>query len=307
MSDPTGLTRQQVTLVDGWSGVVAVEIDPTKIGRTVALDLPSPEAWTQLLQPLLNDPTRLTGYAPIKYSDKGEVFRATLAWGDQHLDVVCKRFVTRGWRRHLPASLQPSKVRTNVDRSLLLLNSGIATAIPLATMEHKSGRRDSWLISEFVPDLVDLDQLAMVHLPQLDQGQHHAAKRAVTNATVDLIIRMEREGLHHRDFKATNVLLTGWEDGPEKVRPWLIDLEGLQTDRLRGESARWRPFVRLAASLLGYRTINRSDYVRFLQVYLERQSENPAGWKNHMRTLSKLAADYNRDAQKRKSKKYSQY
>ncbi len=65
--------------------------------------------------------------------------------------------------------------------------------------------------------------------------------------------------------------------------------------------------VRLAASLLTYTTVTRSDYCRFLRAYLVRTGWPPDAWKEHYRRLSQQANDYVRRARRRKANKLDGY
>jgi hypothetical protein len=65
--------------------------------------------------------------------------------------------------------------------------------------------------------------------------------------------------------------------------------------------------VRLAASLLDYISLTRSDYCRFLQTYLARAGLPRETWKEHYRSLAAQATDYVGRAQKRKTHKLDGY
>ena len=174
-------------------------------------------------------------------------------------------------------------------------------------MKRRSPHREAWFIAQFVPDLVDLDQVVLRLLPQLGRGRERTVKAAIVAAIVGLLERMERGKLVHRDLKASNILLENFDGvgGPPTV--WLVDLEGLHRRRVISASRRWHPIMRLAASLLAYTSVTRTDYCRFLRAYLTRRDKPEATWKRHFRQLAAQADDYVRRARRRKTHKLDGY
>lgn len=297
----------QLTLANGWSVSVVTSADGLGPGTVPDKPIPTADNWRSLLETLTDDPASMPGYEVLKYSKGNEVFRARLAWRSQSLEVVCKQFGGRGFWRRVFAAWRPSKERVNFDRGLTLLHAGIATALPLAVVERRRPRREAWLVTEFIPDAVDLDQVALTLLPRLKPDRRRRVKDAILKEIVDLFDRMGGHGFHHRDMKASNILLTNWDSHDEPVCTWLVDLEGF---RLRGSSSRHRrrqPLVRLAASLLGYASVTRTDFWRFLQAYLGRTGVPPETWKRHFRELADQATDYVRRAKLRKTDKLDGY
>ncbi|MCK4657932.1 MAG: hypothetical protein KAV82_00280 [Phycisphaerae bacterium] len=294
---------KSLSLADGWAALVVTGVG----GAAAAIELPAVDDWRVLLERLSDDPTALPGHAVLKWSEKGVVLRARLEWAGKSVAVVCKRSRVRGFRRRMFAAWRPCKERVNFERGLALLRAGIATAFPLAVLQRRGSCAEAWLITEFVEDVVDLDQVALVLLPQLEPSRQRAVKNAIIEALAGLCDLMHRHGFSHRDLKASNILLTNWDSRKATVRPCLVDLEGL---RLRGAmSARRRrqPLIRLAASLLGYTTVTRTDFCRFLQAYLTRSGIGTERWKQHFHELAKQASNYTRRAQRRKTDKLDGY
>ena len=294
---------KRLDLADGWTATVALGAGVFASGPAAARRLPALDDWQALLERFTSDPQRVPGYEVLKYSEKGEVFRGRLTWSGGALEVVCKRFNARGWGRRLLAAWRPSKVRVNFDRGVALLGAGIATAAPLAVLERRAPRREAWLITEFVPDAVDLDQVALVLIPRLEAERRRRVKKTIITAIVDLLERMERHELGHRDLKASNILLSNWDGQKEPLRLWLVDLEGLRPGRASSARRRRQPLVRLAVSLLGYDALTRPDCCRFVQSYLARAGTNHREWKPFFRELADAAADYARRSHRRKTNK----
>ncbi len=268
--------------------------------------LPSAAAWRQWLEHVAVDPSVLPGYATLKYSKSGEVFRAMVAETSGPtggtLQVACR--VTHSesygttwtaWRR--------SRARRNFHRAMALLRAGIDTAIPLAWMERPSTPRTSWLVTAYVGEVVDLDQIALTLLPQMDRRASQKARNGVVDAVVELLVRLDRAGLHHRDLKASNILITNWEGRETRLRPMLVDLDGLHPRRWWSPRERRQPLIRLAASLRDYPGLTRTDFARFLLRYLTQAGRPRAEWKTHFRRLARDATLYAQRSQLRKTHK----
>lgn len=297
---------ESITLSDGWRGRVLTSYRHAAQDQEASRRLPGPEEWRNPLNELAGDATSLPGYSSLKYSQGGEVFRAHLEVGGETIDIIAKQSRPRGTGRRFANMFRPSRARRNFRRGLELLRAGINTALPLVQLERGALHREAWLITEFVPDLVDLDRVASQVLPRLEGVYAYRVKTAIVDGVVDLLVRMEAAGLNHRDLKASNILLAGVTDG-SPLSVWLVDLDGLRRHRVTAMSRQWHPIRRLAASLLDYTTITRTDYCRFLRAYLTRKGLPRTLWKQRYRKLSAHAGHYLRDAARRKTHKLDGY
>lgn len=260
------------------------------------------EVWRPWLNQLVADPALLPGYSVLKYSKNGEVFRARFGGGhDQPIDVVCR--FSRSDGRGASLLKRPSRAQRNLRRAVRLLHVGIDTAVPLARIERTARPRSSWLVTEFVADVVDLDQIVLSLLPQLDRRALHRVKAALSEALVELFARLYDTRLYHRDLKASNILFTYWDGRGGPVGTMLVDLDGLHHRRWWAAGRRWQPLVRVAASLRDYPALYRTDFARFLRQYLSRVGIPTAEWKAHFRRLAREAAAYAQRSQHRKSNK----
>ena len=300
------LRLQAINLPEGWSGTVVTGWGRDELRRFGLHGLPTADDWQSGLHEIVHAPSTIPGYKVLKYSNKGEVFCAQLTGSGATLQVVCKHSRVDGaWRRFL-ALWRTSRERADFDRGLALVRAGIATALPLAVIERKAFRREARLITQLIPDAVDLDQVALTLLPQLEPERRRAVKDAIVKALVDLFDRLERNGFHHRDLKASNILLTDWDCQEDAVRVWLVDLEGLRLHGA-GSGRRRQPLIRLAASLLDYATVTRTDFCRFVQRYRARTGMPGDTWKQYFRELAAGATAYVRRAQRRKTHKLDGY
>ncbi len=308
-NDPPGpaVSAVSIALSGGWSGRVLVEDRAASPARAGGGGLPDCGSWRPWLEQLIAHPADLPGYSVLKFSKTAEVFRAGLAWSgganDRRMDVICKRATIGGFGRGLLARWRPSRARRNFDRGLALLRAGIGTALPLATLERRARPGEAWLVTEHLADLVDLDLVVLTRLPRLDSRQSFKVKSALLDAVIELFSRLASLGLHHRDLKASNILIANWDDPGQGLRAVLVDLDGLRRRRWWRPSERRQPLIRLAASLLGYPAITRTDHLRFLRRYLPPTGRGGAQWKAHFRSLARGATRYANRAQGRKTHK----
>ena len=285
----TGLVTERIELSGGWSGRVSTAWRP---GGLAAVEGPievSPAAWREALGGLVQGAAGGERRA-LKLSKGTEVFRVRLELGSASLEAVCKRFESRG-RRH---------TRRNWERALGLQRSGIDTALPLAWLERRRPAREAWMITEAIPGVVDLERMVSGLLLELDPDDARPVKRALSKGVAGLCRALEQAGLFHRDFKASNILVSNWESQPARLRLCLVDLDGIHRRRFYHGDAPWRAIMRLGASVAGCRALTRSDYLRFLRDYLDGGCLKAEGWKRRWRVLARSIEEYNRRSRGRK-------
>jgi hypothetical protein len=259
------------------------------------------------LEQLITNSDGLPDRQTLKYSKTTQVFRTRLSFSSGPLDVICKLTKAKNPFRRLAGGIALTRERRNVGRAVRLLRAGIDTALPLALLERRGGPSEAWLVTEAIPEAVDLDQLALIHLPGLTPRAAGAVKGRLMPVIIDLLGRLETHRLHHRDLKASNLLITGWDSPEGKPRVWIVDLDGLGARMPFSRRARWQPLVRLTASLLGHTSITRTDYARFLKAYLRRTGIPADRWKQRFRTIQAKSKDYVRRARGRKRDKLDGY
>lgn len=265
------------------------------------------DAWRDMLTALIrrvgDDPD---GVAPspdtevLKHARTGRVVRTVLTGDRTRWDVVCKYDGrSRGAAdRLVRASL--SRHRRDWRRALALMRAGIATARPVALMYRSRRPRGSMLVVEYLADAQDLDRVVLTMLPRVPARRVRAVKSALIAPIVDMLAGLRDAGFYHRDLKASNLLVTDWDGSGGAPRVWVVDLEGLHRGVAASYRARWRPVIRLAASLASYDAVTRTDCARFLRAYLPRVGIPADQWKTHWRRLADRAAAYNRRSRRRK-------
>ncbi len=251
---------------------------------------------------LVGDHSALSGYVTLKYSKGSEVFRARrIDEEGRSLDLVCR--FNRGEAKGAAILGRLSRAERNLRRAVCLLEAGIDTAIPLARIERTSSPRSSWLVTEFVADVVDLDQIVLTLLPRYDRTTLRKVKLALSEELVELFARLNDARLYHRDLKASNILFTQWDGRGASPRPMIVDLDGLHARRWWDQRRSWQALVRLSASLRDYPALTRTDFARFLQRYLVRMAIPAKQWKAHFRRLARQAGEYAERSKSRKSDK----
>lgn len=297
-----------IELAGGWSGRVLTGCSDTSNAFDGPLPLPSVDDWRGLLPGWLDAPSTLGGYEVLKYAPDSEVVRATLEWAGGSIDAVGKRSHTKNVWKRIFASWYRSRERRSFDAGFALLEAGIGTAMPLALVERRRPRVESCLISRFIPGLVDLDQVALALLPSLPPTRALRVKRAIVEEVGNVAVALAQRGWYHRDFKASNIMLSNWDGTTGPLRVWLLDLEGLErtADGATRRSSR-RMAVRLAASLMGYASVTRTDLLRFVQRYLDRLGSKGQPWKTAYRQFASAAGQYRLGSRKRKTHKLDGY
>lgn len=275
---------QRVDLGDGWRAILPVpEVRAALAGLTAHREA-------------------MPGYSVLKCSGDVEVFRVQLDGQAGPRDVVVKVRRRHGLATNLTARLGGDPARREFEMAVALHAAGVATARPVALLE-RSKPRESWLITEYLAGGYDLDHVVLVLLPRLDPARRRSVKGALATSLADLTSAMQRRGFRHRDFKASNIMVTSWDGVSEPPRAWLVDVEGVRRTRRAAGSRRLAPLVRLAASLLGYAALSRTDYARFVRAYHARNGEPERNWKASLRAVAVEAALYRRRSRGRKAHK----
>jgi serine/threonine protein kinase len=126
-------------------------------------------------------------------------------------------------------------------------------------------------------------------------------------ATAEFLHRLRKHAIHHRDLKASNIVVQNDPRSTRVPRIGVVDLEGISPSRFWRPRQRRQPLIRLAASLLDLPGVSRSDYARFLKTWLTITNGSPNSWKPRFRSLARQARLYAQASRKRKHDKLDGY
>jgi heptosyltransferase-1 len=207
-----------------------------------------------------------------------------LTIGDRYLKVVVKRHYPGAGLRQFFRSFQRGRALRNFDTSLKLQCLGVPVAAPLAALQQKKGplTRQSIYITRYLEDGCNLHTFCRQQLlNQLSLRKH------LSNQLAAILAMLHKNGLWHRDSKATNFIVCKSIEGKCKI--FLVDVDGIKPYfPLRG-SRRFRSLWQLGASLLSVSAVNRTDYLRTFTTYSNITGLEPSQRRRIFRELSDRA------------------
>jgi tRNA A-37 threonylcarbamoyl transferase component Bud32 len=128
--------------------------------------------------------------------------------------------------------------------------------------------RDGFLLTEFIPDAINLRDAVTDDLKRCERIDHVAR----------LIRHLHQRGWSHRDLKAANILLAPNSGGRESA--WIIDLAGASRPIRLSRDRRAKDLARLNASFHDLPLLSRTDRLRFLRLYLNWNLHGRGDWKS---------------------------
>jgi len=243
-------------LGDGWSGrAVLSTIAGKNFSKTNWVDcLSQPELLFQDVEKIL------------KTEGRNCVAVKNLTIGDNQLKVVIKRHYPGVGLRRFFRSFRRGRALRNFDTTLKLLSCGIPTAASFAALHKKRNllTEQSIYITEYFENSPDLYTFASEQLPKR-QAEQFAIKKQLCRQLATILATLHKNGLWHRDSKATNFIVCKNSRGKCKIL--LVDMDGIKPYFSPRESRRFRPFWQLAASLFSVSAVNRTDYFRTFTAY----------------------------------------
>ncbi len=302
-ADTTSFAFESIELEGGWS-VRLLTAWPAGCGVAGGSTGLTSDAvvseWREALTTLVTRVESLPGCLVLKHSQTAQTYVALVDLEGGSLEVVCKHAAGRGFLQRVVRRVRGSREARNWGRGLTLLDAGINTAMPRALLERGGRDPEAWLVTESIPDSIDLECLLSWQVYDMDPARFVRLKRALVRSLVEMCVRMERAEVCHRDFKGSNVLVTGWQGESGTPKLWLVDLDGIRRGAARQTGRRWRGIMRLAASLVNHPSVTRTDCARFLRAYLSSGRSRTANWRNRWRRLAAAVECYNRRSRLRK-------
>jgi tRNA A-37 threonylcarbamoyl transferase component Bud32 len=211
------------------------------------------------LRPVLENPeSYLTKAAPhLKHDEVVTVARVPAPSPGQS-ELVLRRLNYGKPRHRLRDLLRPARVFRALRHGWGLEAAGVSTPRALAAAEARWFRWPvaAYLITEYVPGAVTLYDLL---------AQRGSLPREQVVGLADLLADLHDHGFSHRDLKSTNVLFDG------RLRPWLIDLDGVRSFGRLAEAEAIANLARLAREVVAYPRALRWNAPRFLRRYCRRR------------------------------------
>jgi tRNA A-37 threonylcarbamoyl transferase component Bud32 len=225
--------------------------------------------------------------------------------------LIWKRFGVTAWSDPLAALFRPTPALRSWVLGHALRARGLPTPTPLLVL-HRSWLampREGYLLMEHVPDARHLRDHAD-YLQTLPPDERDARLKSLVTRLADLVARLHRYRISHRDLKASNVLVSPkpWVlPRTDKTLPgeppagttevdhlWFIDLVGLRQHPRLSRRRKIHNLARLNASFCAHPLITTTMKLRFLKAYLGPRGSDPAVWKVYWRgirdaTLVKVA------------------
>ena len=296
-------------LDEGWRGWVLAGVEGLRSGSQITNVQLDRDGWSAAWKAAdignaVSEPEHI-----LKTSAEKTVSRLSLPLPQGPVEVICKHVHPRGFWGRLLSRIFDSKERAGFERGNHLLDAGLRTPLPLASLQRTGGGlgREVATITEAVIGAVDLDRAATVEITRLNSVERHRAKRDISRSLVEMLAGLQKLDWHHRDMKATNILVTGLIDRSDPVEAVLVDLDALRRRRWFSGKQQWQPLMRLNASLGKHRAVTNTDRLRVLRGYLEAVGQGSGAAKGYWRILEVWSRRYLRGQLRRSRSKYRRY
>lgn len=230
------------------------------IGRDIAAILDDPDRF-------LLEPARLLAHSDL--ITLGLI--PPLAAGASPL--LLRRLNYRRPRHRLRDCFRPTRAERAFRHGLGLERAGVRTPRVLAAGVERCLRWPvrAYLLTEFVPDAVTLDQYL---------AAHRRLPRELVLRLADLLARLHTQGFSHRDLKASNILFD------RAQQPYLIDLDGVRRHGGPHDPEALANLARLAHEFGLHHAKLGWNAVRFLRRYC-RQRQRPDSFQSWAKELAR--------------------
>jgi tRNA A-37 threonylcarbamoyl transferase component Bud32 len=305
----TGRYFARIKPAPGWRGHVLLRSKHPSPSAGAASLAYNQQQWQEWLRDPLDwvDPRR---HELLKDSHTATICRANLPTNAGPATVVVKRPLARSFWKRLRQFFGTSRNRRSWKMANMLLNRALPVAQPLAVVErYLLGfiRVDSISITDYISASADLETFLTRDLAAQDPPTQYRAKWRLIESLVALLRSFHERGFVHRDFKASN-LLVSWDPPYAGVPVFtLIDMDGIAHVRRVSERQRARTVVRLCASLLSSPACTRADRLRFLRRYLTEPGKTPRDWKDRWRAIDSQVSNKLHDKEARRQWKLRRY
>ncbi len=258
----------------GWRGVVVLEA-PGEDARTV-------DEWRAACIPLTAATLPIAGAARVlKDGLHGQVVQTQLTLARTALDVVCKSSYPASLTKQLGTAWRGPKEYREFWLGHRLRHVGIRTPVPLACLWRpiRPAGFTARIVTRLLPDACGLDEVAVrLAAPTCSPATRRREVSHLAKELGDALRKLGGSALFHRDLKASNVMIRGAHD---QVEAWLIDPDGVASERMPCGPGYRRSVARLASSLLTYPRVGMVDLRRGLGALLD--AKQSTDWRSHWR------------------------
>ena len=281
-------------LSDGWSAIAYLSGD-SQHDSDLWSDLKSAESyWQETLVCIQADLTAPAAQLLHKSSAGSRVVQLRINRpAGEPAEIICKQGRVDTMAQRLGSWLKGPKEWREFWLGHRLRQIGLPTPLPLACMWRPAGfcHLEGRIVTAFVANALPIDR-AVRKLDAAREGRRRSPPLdTLTRRMADVLRTLGDNKLYHRDLKVSNVLVSNCEDDPQ---PWLIDLDGVGTERRRHQASGCGPRGRGAPcsqkpdvrSLLSHGPRFRNMLARLVSSLSE---STDLGATQHLRALKQLA------------------
>lgn len=275
----------RIRLPGHWKGSVVLARRQPLGGSVASASHFTAEQWREALA---NPLDLFSGPEVEKIKDSGSslVVRRRLEVGGISLEVYCKLARLRpeavSRLKTVWGSFRASRPQRAYERGFALLNRRIPAVLPLAWLAKQIGlyRRFAVLITEAMPETVDLEEFLKTKLDSGEDSQSNYVLKDLAKMTAELAGSLIRHGFIHGDFQPRNILLQQ-VDGRRRLV--LTDLDAIGHIESVTSRERLRLPMRMHLATKDWASIRRTVRLRFLLRYLRRIHVPKDQWKWYWR------------------------
>lgn len=226
---------------------------------------------TEALMPCIaRDPDRffhLAGCEIIKDQRKIKVARIKINICGDTKAVYIKRYNAFSWRYRFGSIFQSSGAVRSLRGAVILSESGIFTARPLAAVDSRSWGmlNGSFFLSEEIANGKTADMYWREELVTMKGKEGIRRRNRFVGALGELFRCLHKQGLYHNDLKDANILVQPDASGNAE-HFYLLDLEGIRQYRKLNRRRQIKNLVQLNRTLGKY--LRAANKLRFLEGYL---------------------------------------
>jgi tRNA A-37 threonylcarbamoyl transferase component Bud32 len=221
-----------------------------------------------------------------------------------HRSFFLKHLDGRGFLATLKQFVRDGACRREYEKARELARRGVPAIVPVALGERRRGflLRESYLVTEAIPNACSLDEYAAAVLPNLPRVERFRRRKALVEAAARLCAGAHAAGVFHDDLHGGNILLRLGEgespDAPPQL--YLADLPGVRLSGPLDARATRDSLAMLCAGFLS-RT-SGADRLRFWRAYVRARRDLVMG-DDEAAAIRRAAVDHARRIVRRRDKR----